>query len=171
MAAAHQPSRPRPRPVPNFAFISSANLPREGEGERGRGREKNRLHIYAAHFSLSLPFPLPSLFLLPFLTFGKCQRKNCAQNEAQFTALVVCKLSHLQCAPRILLNHPSPLHPSAMPLLAIPNSIMIVCSRFLLLYHVCQRHFQVTSTNLFRFSFSLSLPSSLPYPTCLSSKR
>lgn len=165
MAAAHQPPRPLPRPVPNFAFISSANLPREGERER----EKQITHLCCTFLS---PYPsLPSLFLLPFLTFGKCQRKNCAQNEAQFTALVVCKLSHLQCAPRILLNHPSPLHPSAMSLLAIPNSIMIVCSRFLLLYHVCQRHFQVTSTNLFRFSFSLSLPSSLPYPTCPSSKR
>lgn len=102
MAAAHQP----PRPVPNFAFISSANLPSEGE------REGKTDYTFMLHISLSLPFPFPSLFLLPFLTFGKCQRKNCAQNEAQFTARVVCKLSHLQCAPRILLNHPSPLLPS-----------------------------------------------------------
>lgn len=126
--AAHQP-----RPVPNFAFISFANLPREKreEGiERGKTDYTFMLHI--------LPFPSPPLtFSASFLTFGKCQRKNCAQNEAQFTALVVCKLSHLQCAPR---SFPIPLPYSWSP--PLPISIMIVCSRFLL-FHVASDIFKL----------------------------
>lgn len=129
--AAHQP-----RPVPNFAFISFANLPRD-KGEEGREKErKNRLHIYAAHSSLSLSLPLT--FSASFLTFGKCQRKNCAQNEAQFTALVVCKLSHLQCAPRSFPIPPTLLIPSP----SHPVSIMIACSRFLL-FHVASDIFKL----------------------------
>lgn len=108
-------------------------MPREKreEGiERGKTDYTFMLHI--------LPFPSPRLsFSASFLTFGKCQRKNCAQNEAQFTALVVCKLSHLQCAPR---SFPIPLPFSWFP--PHPISIMIVCSRFLL-FHVASDIFKL----------------------------
>lgn len=155
MAAAHQP----PRPVPNFAFISSANLPSEGE------REGKTDYTFILHISLSLP----SLFLLPFLTFGKCQRKNCAQNEAQFTARVVCKLSHLQCAPRILLNHPSPLHPSPCH-----SQFHYDCLFSFFIIIPCLPATFSSYIHKFISFLSLSLSTSLPplpYPTCPSSKR
>lgn len=123
------------------------------KGERGRGKTD---YTFMLHI---LPFPSHALtFSASFLTFGKCQRKNCAQNEAQFTALVVCKLSHLQSAPRSFPIPPSSSpdsHPSAA-------HFHYDCLFSFFIIPCCQRHFQVTSTNLYRLS---SLPSLLlPLP-------
>lgn len=121
-----------------ISLLLASPICRVTKGRKGERRErKNRLHIYAAHSSLRLSLPLT--FSASFLTFGKCQRKNCAQNEAQFTALVVCKLSHLQCAPR---SFPIPLPSLVITSPSHPISIMIACSRFLL-FHVASDIFKL----------------------------
>lgn len=111
---------------------------------------------------LPFPFPFPSLpltFSASFLTFGKCQRKNCAQNEAQFTALVVCKLSHLQCAPR---SFPTPLTLlSWFPPLSIPFPLWLLVLVFY--YSILPATFSSYIHKFISFVFpSLPSPSSLP---------